>query len=206
MWLFGRLWSVCEVVLVPYVDEAVDVTVMRVLLFVLRLCMLRECKSAMVTEMLVWGMEELLWWEQGMWVVDVVQVLCLTQLTCYGWVWCVGCEELVEYVRCVCVCLGAVSEERGWVDERIGFGLYLSCGNRGSCVSVDVCLCLDCGGVGGIGGEWVGGLGQGLEGWSGFMSVWVVSPDYLCIWQVQLSVYMAGPVICILCLMDACAY
>ena len=35
-----------------------------------------------------------------------------------------GCEELVEYVRCVCV-----GEEGG---ERIGFGLYQSCGNIGS--------------------------------------------------------------------------
>ena len=28
----------------------------------------------------------------------------------------------------------------------------------------DVCLCLGCGGVG---GEWVGGLAQGQEGWGG---------------------------------------
>ena len=46
----GRPWSVCEVVLVPYVDAVVTVTVMRVLLFVLHVCMLRECKGAMV-----WG-------------------------------------------------------------------------------------------------------------------------------------------------------
>ena len=45
-------WSVCEVVLVPYVDEMVDVTVICVLLFVLHVCMLRECKCAMVTAML----------------------------------------------------------------------------------------------------------------------------------------------------------
>ena len=31
-----------------------DVTVMRVLLFVLRVCILRECEGARVTEMLVW--------------------------------------------------------------------------------------------------------------------------------------------------------
>ena len=30
----GRLWSVCEVVVVPYVDKVVAVSVMRVLLFV----------------------------------------------------------------------------------------------------------------------------------------------------------------------------
>ena len=49
---------------------------------------------------------------RGMWVVHVVQVWCLAQLTCYRWVWCVGCEELVEYVRCVCVWLGAAWAER----------------------------------------------------------------------------------------------
>ena len=32
----------------------------------------------------------------------------------------------------------------------------------------DVCLCFGCGGVG---GEWVGGLDQGLEGWGGVMYV-----------------------------------
>ena len=38
----GRLWSVCEFVVVPYVDEVVAVTVMRVLLFVFHVCLLRE--------------------------------------------------------------------------------------------------------------------------------------------------------------------
>ena len=45
------------------------------------------------------------------------------------------------------------SGQRGWrggcVDERIGFGIYQSCGNRGV---LDVCLCLGCDGVGGVGG------------------------------------------------------
>ena len=50
---------------------------------------------------------------KGMWVIHVVQVWCIAQLTCYGCVWCVGCEELVEYVRCVCVWLGAAWVERG---------------------------------------------------------------------------------------------
>ena len=36
---------------------------------------------------------------------------------------------------------------------------------------LDVCLCLGCSGVGGVCGEWVGGLDQGLEGWGGVMSV-----------------------------------
>ena len=61
MCLCGRPWSVCEVVLVPYVDAVVVETVIRVLLFVLYVCMLRECEGAMVTKMLVWG--------PGRWVV-----------------------------------------------------------------------------------------------------------------------------------------
>ena len=34
----SRLWFVCEVVLVPYVDVMVAVTVMRILLFALHVC------------------------------------------------------------------------------------------------------------------------------------------------------------------------
>ena len=41
--------------MVPYVDAVDAVAVMRVLLFVLRVCMLRECDGARVTAMLVWG-------------------------------------------------------------------------------------------------------------------------------------------------------
>ena len=41
--------------MVPYMDAVVAVTVMRVLLFVLHVCMLRECAEAWLTEMLVWG-------------------------------------------------------------------------------------------------------------------------------------------------------
>ena len=33
------------------------------------------------------------------------------------------------------------------------------------------CLCLDCGGVFGVGREWVGGLDQDLERWGGFIYV-----------------------------------
>ena len=43
-----------------------------------------------------------------------------------------------------------------------------------------MCLCLCCGGVGAIGGEWVVGLEQGMEEWGGVISV--VSLDYLCRW------------------------
>ena len=41
--------------MVPYVDAVVAVTVMRVRLFVLHVCMLRECGAARLTAILVWG-------------------------------------------------------------------------------------------------------------------------------------------------------
>ena len=44
--------------MIPYVDVVVAVTVMRVLLFVLHVCMLRECEGARLTVMLVWGLGE----------------------------------------------------------------------------------------------------------------------------------------------------
>ena len=44
--------------MVPYVDAVVAVTVMHVLLFVLHVCMLRECDGARLTAMLVRGMDE----------------------------------------------------------------------------------------------------------------------------------------------------
>ena len=47
------------VVWVPYVDAVVAVTVMRVLLFVLHVCMLKECEGARVTAMLMGG------WRRG---------------------------------------------------------------------------------------------------------------------------------------------
>ena len=50
----GRLWSVYEFVVVPCVDEVVDVTVMCVLLL-LHVCLLRECDGVRLTAMLVWG-------------------------------------------------------------------------------------------------------------------------------------------------------
>ena len=50
----------------------------------------------------------------------------------------------------------------------------------GTGVVFDVCLCLGCGAVVGVGGEWVGVSDQGPDGWGGVMSVWVVSPDSLC--------------------------
>ena len=47
--------------MVPYVDAVVAVTLMRVL-FVLHVCMLRECVVAKLTAMLVWGRDEVWLW------------------------------------------------------------------------------------------------------------------------------------------------
>ena len=60
-----------------------------------------------------------------------------------------------------------------------------------------MCLCFGCGGVGGVGGECVGGVGPGY-GWVGWC--------YVCVGcESGLSVYMAGPGICVLCLADTWA-
>ena len=40
-------------------------------------------------------------------------------------------------------------------------------------------MCFGCGGVGGVEGEWVGGLGQGLGGWGDVKSVFVLI--YACV-------------------------
>ena len=48
--------------MVPFVDAVVAVTVVRVLLFVLHVCVLRESEGARVTAMLGWGMDEVWLW------------------------------------------------------------------------------------------------------------------------------------------------
>ena len=73
-------------------------------------------------------------------------------------------------MKCVCVWLGAglgVSGQHDWVWALLILGEH---GESGICVCV----------VGGVEGEWVGGLGQGLGRWGGVMSVCVVSLDCLC--------------------------
>ena len=52
--------------------------------------------------------------------------------------------------------------------RRLGLGFTNPVGTWGV---LDVCQCFGCGGVGSVGGEWVGGLDQGREGWGGVMSV-----------------------------------
>ena len=54
-----------------------------------------------------------------------------------------------------------------WMRE-FGLGFTNPVGSWGV---LDVCLCFGCGGVGGVDGEWVGGLDQCRERWGSVMSV-----------------------------------
>ena len=75
---------------------------------------------------------------------------------------------------CMCFARGGVGADGGAWMKGLGLGFTNPVGTG---VVLDVCLCLGCGGVcgvgvvGGVGGEWVGGLGLTLEGWGGVMSV-----------------------------------
>ena len=85
---------------------------------------------------------------------------------------------------CMCLARGGVGGEGGeWMRE-LGLGLTNPLGTGGV---LDMCLCFGCGGVGGVGGEWGLGQGSGAVGWCYVC----VSLDYLCRWQVQVSVYCA---------------
>ena len=110
--VFGE-WSVCEVVVGPYVDVVVAVTVMRVLLFVLHVCMMREFESARVTAMLVCGDGG------GMVVVSAGHVggtrgsgTVSSAADVLGMIVVRGMRGVGGVVRCVCVWLGAAWEER----------------------------------------------------------------------------------------------
>ena len=87
-------------------------------------------------------------------------------------------------MRCVCVWLGAVWVETGCVDERIGFGLYQSCANRGSVGRVSV-----------FGLQWCRFEEDRTRVWSGEVGSCYVcvicDSGFFCICQVQVSVYCA---------------
>ena len=84
-----------------------------------------------------------------------------------------GYEELVEYVRCVCVWRGEAWVESGFGSGRRGWragewmrGASLGFTNPlGTEGVLDVCLCFGCGGVGGVGMEWVGVWTRVWTGW-----------------------------------------
>ena len=65
---------------------------------------------------------------------------------------------------------GSGRRRRRGGDWMRGFGLgFTNPGGTGGVL--DVCLCLGCDDVGGVGGEWVRGLEQGMEEWGDVMSV-----------------------------------
>ena len=76
----------------------------------------------------------------------------------------------MKCVRCVCVWLGAGRGGRRGREWMRGLGLGFTKPVRTGGV-LDVCLCLGCGAVGGVGEELVGRLDHGLEGWCGVMPV-----------------------------------
>ena len=54
----------------------------------------------------------------------------------------------------------------GWRGGEWMRGLGVDVTNQvGTGGMLHVCLCLGCGGMSGVGGEWIAGLDQGLEGW-----------------------------------------
>ena len=185
----GRPGFVCEVVLVPYVDAVVAESVMRVVCTVVCVTWVHaergwECEGdgnagvgggggcvVVVSARHIGG-------TRGSGVVssaaDVLGMCVVRGMSGVDWV----CE------MCMCLTLDCVGGEVEWLDERIGFGLYQSCGTKGSVGRVSVSGLQWCGWW-----RWVGGLDQCLKGWGGVMSVRVVSPDSLCRWQVQVSVY-----------------
>ena len=120
-------------------------------------CSMRRFLSLLLLGMCPYGVSVVMWFVCTlMWVAHVGHVWCQwcqTQLMCYESVWCVGWEELVKCVRCVCVWLG----RRGWRGGEwmrlLGLGFNNPVRTGGG---LDVWLCyLRCSGMGGIGGEWV---------------------------------------------------
>ena len=105
--------------MLPYVDAVVAVIAMRVLLFVLHVCMLRDCNGARLTAMLVWGMVVVsaghVGGTRGSGIVSsAVDVLWMSVVRGMR-----GVDEVCE--MCIYLVRGDVGGE---VNERIGFELY----------------------------------------------------------------------------------
>ena len=71
---------------------------------------------------------------------------------------------------CMCLARGGVGGEGGGGECMIGLDLGFT-NHMGIGRVLGVCLCFSCSGVGCVGGEWVGGLDKGMEGWGGVMSM-----------------------------------
>ena len=81
---------------------------------------------------------------------------------------------------CMCLAHGSKGGEGAceWIRE-LGFEFTNHMGT-GGVLYVYLGLGLGFGGVGGVGGEWVGSLDQSMKRCGGILSVRVVSPDSLC--------------------------
>ena len=77
---------------------------------------------------------------------------------------------------CMCLARGGVGGEGGgeWM---IGLGLDFT-NPVGTGGVLDLCLCFGGGGVRDVGGEWVGGFDQGLEGFIFNLCVQVIDTGY----------------------------
>ena len=155
LWFCGSPWSGCDVVVVPYtVGEVVAVTVMHILLFLLHVCMLRECEGDV---------------NAGVGSGDgVVAVSTHMGGTRGSGVWSSACDvQEMSVVRGVgrvcdmCISRGGVGGVGG---ETIVFGVANPGGTLGKW---DMCLCFGCDCVGGVRGgvEWL--VGQCLGGCAG---------------------------------------
>ena len=78
-----------------------------------------------------------------MWVVHVVQIVCLAPLTCHDEC---GAGDGGVCELCTCLARGDLGGEEGEWTRGFGFGFNNLVGTGGV---LDVCLCLGCGDVGG---------------------------------------------------------
>ena len=144
--------------MVPYVDAVVAVTVMRVLLFMLDVCMPRGCEGDGGGVGVMRAEHEYVGGTRGSGIVsnaaDVLGMSVVRGMKGVG-----GVGEL-----CMCLARDVVGGEGGEWIRVLGLGFTNPVGTGGV---LEMCWC--CGGVGGVGGEKVGDLDQGLEG--GVMSV-----------------------------------
>ena len=130
-------------------SAVVAVTVMHVLLFMLHACALRECEGD---------------GNAGLGSVGgVVAVSAYMGGTRGSGVLSSACDVLeismmrgVGRVCDMCMCMARECVGGEWV-RGLGLGFTNRGGTGGKC---DMCLCFGCGGVDGVGVEWVGGLGN----------------------------------------------
>ena len=143
-------------------------TVMRVLLIGLCVCMLRECEGARVTAMLVWGIDVVV--VSAGHVGDTRDSGTVSSAADVLWISFVRGMRGVGKVFEMFMCLardGVGREGDEWI-KGLGLGFTNPVGTGGV---LDVYLCLSLGCVDGVDGEWVGVLDKGLKRLGGVMSM-----------------------------------